>query len=86
MDQAFDVSKLLVSRRVTRSISDLLQQQLKSHLATMTPLLEPRLVFGKHVRSSTKLSAAGDDASFEELRGLYTSLAGQSGFSMPKEL
>jgi hypothetical protein len=86
MDQEFDLSKLLVLRRVTREITDFLSGQLKSHLATLSPLLQPKPVFGQYLQGSAKHSVKGEAEAFEELSKAYAALAGTGPFSMPKEL
>lgn len=86
MDQSLDAAKLIVLRRVTRAISELLGQQLKGYVATLAPLLHPRHVFGEYVRSRVKQSVKGEAESFERLRQAYLSLAGSGPFNLPKEL
>lgn len=86
MDPSFDIAKLLVLRKVTRSAAEHFGQQLNRYLGTLSPLLQPRNVLGENVCSATKLSVKGEAEAFEELKRLYTSLAGTRQFSMRNEL
>lgn len=86
MNPPLDISRLLVLRKITRAIAELLSQDLKSHLATLAPLLQPRNVFGQHLRGGEKQSVKGDAEAFDELRSLYLALARQNRWSLPKEL
>jgi len=40
---------LLVLRKLTRAITDVVRQQVAEHLATLTPLLKPAAVLGDYV-------------------------------------
>lgn len=86
MSQPFETSKMLLLRKVTRAISERLETQLISHLGTLSPLVQPRTVFGKYLRSSVKQSVKEEAESFEQVRSIYASLAGQAPFNLPKEL
>jgi hypothetical protein len=86
MSQSQSISQMLALRKVTRSVADHLSQQLRSHLATLAPLVNPRNVFGLHLRSSTKQSAKGENEAFEQLKGLYVPLAGSTSFNLRKDL
>jgi len=87
MDQPFDISRLLVLRKVTRGISDLFGARLRRYLGTLSVLIQPRNVFGEHIRSTAKQqSIKGADEAFEQLRGLYMALADASPFNLPREL
>lgn len=86
MTQPLDISRLLVLRKITRAMSELLGQELKSHLATLAPLVQPRGVFGQHLRGGEKQALKGDTEAFDELRSLYSALAGKGPLSLPKQL
>jgi hypothetical protein len=86
MIQPLDISRLLVLRKVTRAISELLGQELKAYLSTLAPLLQPRSVFGQCFRGSEKQSVKGDAEAFDELRRLYMALAAEGPWSLPKQL
>jgi len=86
MNEPLDISRWLVLRKITRAVGEVLSQELKTHLATLAPLLQPRHVLGQHLRANEKQSVKGDAEAFEELRGLYQTLAGKSVWSLPKQL
>ncbi len=85
MSQSLDTSKLILLRKITRAISDLLGKELKLHLSTLSPLMQPRDVFGQHL-GSVKQTIKGEADAFEEVRTIYQSLAKNGPFSLPKEL
>ena len=49
MNEPFDIPKLLKLRKITKAISSYLEQELKSHIATLEPLFHPRLVLGEYI-------------------------------------
>lgn len=86
MDQPLDISRLLVLRKITRAVGELLGQELKTHLATLAPLLQPRHILGQHLRGNEKQPVKGDAEAFEELRSAYHELAAKGPWSLPKQL
>ena len=86
MSQPQSISQMLILRKLTRGVADHLTQQLRSHLATLAPLINPRNLFGLHLRSTTKQSVKGEAEAFEQLKGLYLPLAGSSPFNLRKDL
>lgn len=54
MNQAFDIPRLSVLRKLTRAVADILTGELKTHLATLTPLIQPRQVFGEFIRTQVR--------------------------------
>jgi hypothetical protein len=86
MSQPKSISQLLTLRKLTRAVADHLSQQLRSHLATLAPLINPRNVFGVHLRSTTKQAIKGENEAFEQLQGLYLPLAGSAPFNLRKDL
>lgn len=86
MNQPKSISQMLTLRKLTRAVADHLTQQLRSHLVTLAPLINPRNVFGVHLRSTTKQSVKGEAEAFEQLKGLYLPLAGSAPFNLRKDL
>ncbi len=86
MDQPVDISRLLTLRKVTRSVSACLSRELEVHLTTLSPLIQPRNVFGRHLAGAAKRTVKGEDEAFDMLQGIYVSLANSGRFSLPKEL
>lgn len=73
MDDQLDIPKLLKLRKSTNIISSYLEQELKSHISTLSPLFHPKLIFGEFI-SNNKQSVTGSDASFKSLQEVYKSL------------
>jgi hypothetical protein len=44
-EQVLSVERLLVLRKLTRAMSDLLHDRLTRYLTTLAPLLRPRVVY-----------------------------------------
>jgi hypothetical protein len=86
MEMPFTTKRLLVLRKLTRAISDLLRGQLKAHLTTMSPVLRPRSVFGEHVQSGTKEVVRGADKAFKDLQAEYEAVAGLKPFGLTRGL
>ena len=62
---------MLELRKQTRAIASYFEGELKSHLATISPLFNPRLVFGRHVKGSGQVASRQADAAFAALEALY---------------
>jgi len=56
-------------RRKTEAVSQLLRQQIATHLETLRPLLGPERIFGKH--AGGKSEAPGAEAAVSELQQVY---------------
>jgi hypothetical protein len=56
-------------RRKTEAVSQLLRQQIATHLETLRPLLGPERIFGKH--AAGKIEASGAEAAVSELQQAY---------------
>ncbi len=86
MEERHSREKLLVLRRLTRAISDLLRGQLKDYLSTLAPSLRPRSVLADYLQGSTKETLVGSDKAFQDLQSIYEAVAGAKPFNLPKEL
>ncbi len=82
MEEPYSVQKLLVLRKLTRAIADLLRGQMKDYLATLAPVLRPRVVLGDYVESSSKETARGADKAFKDLQALYDTVAASKPFEL----
>jgi hypothetical protein len=80
------VQSLLVLRKLTRAIADLVRGQMTEHLATVAPLLHPRMVLGDYVQGGSKESTRKTEKAFQELQALYAAVAGSKPFTLPREL
>ena len=76
MDGRDSTQSLLVLRKLTRAIADVVRVQMTEYLATLAPLLRPKMVLGDHVEDGTKESSRRSDKAFKDLQTLYESLAG----------
>jgi len=86
MDGRDSTQSLLVLRKLTRAIADVVRVQMTEYLATLAPLLRPKMVLGDHVEDGTKESTRRSDKAFKDLQALYESLAGTKPFNLPREL
>jgi hypothetical protein len=86
MDGRDSTHSLLVLRKLTRAIADVVRVQMTEYLATLAPLLRPKMVLGDHVEDGTKESTRRSDKAFKDLQALYESLAGTKPFNLPREL
>jgi hypothetical protein len=86
MDDTFTTQKLLLLRRLTRAVGDVLRGQLKEYLATLTPLLRPRAVLGEFLAGGPKEVVSGSEKAFKDLQAAYEAVAGSKLYNLPKEL
>jgi len=86
MDGRDSTQSLLVLRKLTRAIADAVRVQMTEYLATLAPLLRPKMVLGEHVEDGTKESTRRSDKAFKDLQTLYESIAGTKPFNLPREL
>ena len=85
MDQAFDIPRLLVLRKLTRAVADTLTSELKTYLATLAPLIQPRQVFGEFIRGGAKQGTSDSDRAFKQLQELYQTLARSKAFGLRED-
>jgi hypothetical protein len=86
MDGRDSTHSLLVLRKLTRAIADTVRAQMTEYLATLAPLLRPKMVLGDYVEDGSKESTRRSEKAFKELQALYESVASTKPFSLPKEL
>ena len=77
---------LLVLRKLTRAIADSVRAQMTEYLATLAPLLRPKMVLGDYVEDGTKEATRRSDKAFKELQAIYEKVAGTKPFNLPREL
>ena len=85
MDE-LNTKRLLVLRKLTRAVADLLRGQLKDYLTTLAPVLRPRSILGEHVESDVKEFVKGAEAAFKDLQVLYARVAAARPFNLAAEL
>jgi hypothetical protein len=77
---------LLVLRKLTRAIGEVVRAQMTEHLATLAPLLRPKMVLGDYVEDGTKEATRRSEKAYKELQALYESVASTRPFNLPREL
>jgi hypothetical protein len=77
---------LLVLRKLTRAIGEVVRVQMTEHLATLAPLLRPKMVLGDYVEDGTKEATRRSEKAYKELQALYESVASTRPFNLPREL
>lgn len=85
MAQELSTQKLLELRKLTRAVSDALRHELADHLATLLPLIRPRILLGSYVQGAPK-DARGSDKAFKELQSAYENVASAKPFNLPRDL
>lgn len=86
MEESYDIQRLLVLRKLTRAIADLLRGQMKEYLSTLAPLVRPRAVLGDYVQGSTRETSKIADTAFKELQSVYETVARAAPFNLSGEL
>jgi hypothetical protein len=86
MDRRDSVQSLLVLRKLTRAISDVVRAQMTEHLATLAPLLRPKMVLGDYVEDGTKESTRRSEKAFKDLQTLYETIAATKPYNLAREL
>lgn len=70
-----DTQRLLVLRKVTRTVAEHLRGQLKEHISALAPIIRPKLVFGDFVSGATRETPNFADKAFQEVVAYYQSFA-----------
>jgi hypothetical protein len=77
---------LLTLRKLTRAIADTARAQMTEYLATLAPLLRPKMVLGDYVEDGSKESTRRSDKALKDLQALYEKVAATKPFNLPREL
>jgi hypothetical protein len=80
------IQSLLVLRKLTRAIADVVRTQMTEYLATLTPLLKPAALLGDYIQGGSKETTRRAEKVFKEVQGLYEAIAPAKPFSLPREL
>ncbi|MGH8502241.1 MAG: hypothetical protein ACREVE_07155 [Gammaproteobacteria bacterium] len=86
MNKGYTTQKLLVLRKLTRGIGEIIGEQMNAYIATLTPLFRQKAVFGDHIQGGAKEPVKGADQAFLELQKLYESTATKQPFNLSREL
>lgn len=85
-DESWSTKRLIVLRRVTRAVGDLLQGQLKDYVAALSPIFRPAGILGEYVQGGEKGLSAAALKAFQDLQNVYGAAAGAKPFGLVKEL
>ena len=77
---------LLILRKLTRAIADSVRAQMTEYLATLAPLLRPKMVLGDYIEDGSKESTRRSDKALKDLQTLYEKVASTKPFNLPREL
>lgn len=86
MENTYTTQKLLTLRKLTRTTGEIVSNQMKEYITTLTPLFRQRAVFGDHIQGNGKETVKGAEQAFKELQNLYEAIATVAPFRLPKEL
>ena len=80
------IQSLLVLRKLTRAITDVVRAQLVEYLATLTPLFRPTTVFGDYIQGGQKEMTRKAEKAYKQLQTMYETIATAKPFNLPREL
>jgi hypothetical protein len=80
------VESLLVLRKLTRAITDVVRVQMTEYLKVLTPLMRPKAVLGDYVQGGPKEPNRKADKAFGDLQALYEKIAVARPYNLPREL
>lgn len=80
------IQSLLVLRKLTRAITDVVRAQMIEYLATLTPLFKPTTVFGDYIQGGQKEMTRKAEKAYKQLQTLYDTVATAKPFNLPREL
>src|SRR5262245_19680536 len=86
MPEPFTIERVQALRRLTRSVADLLTEQVTAHLSTLAPLFRPRRVLGEHIRGAEKEPMKGADLAFREAQALFDTVARAQPYTLARDL
>ena len=86
MTESFDIPRLIELRKLTRSVSERIETQLETYLATLAPLFSPLSLLGEHIRGGSKSPLKGAEKNYQNLKSRYQAVAGQKPFSLDTDL
>jgi hypothetical protein len=81
-----DTHSLLVHRKLTRAIADVVRTELSQHLATLAPLFQPHTVLGDRIQGGQSESMRRAERVFKDVQSSYNTIAPAKPFSLRREL
>jgi hypothetical protein len=85
-DEHYDIQKFLKLRKLTRAIAVLLHDQLADYIATISPMLRPKSIFGEYLQGGSKESVRGAEKGFLQLQRLYNTVVSAKPYNLLTEL
>lgn len=86
MDNDATTKTLLAQRKLTRTIGQILSEQMNAYVTTLTPLFRQKSVLGVHVQGGGSDQIKSADQAFRELQALYETVATAAPFHLPRDL
>jgi len=86
MDNATKTKTLLAHRKLTRTIEQVLSEEMHAYVATLTPLFRQRGVFGAHIQGGGVEQVKSADQALKEFQSLYEKVATVAPFGLPPDL
>ena len=86
MTESFDIPRLIELRKLTRSVSEVIETRLKAYLSTLAPLFSPLPILGEHIRGGSKSPVKGAEKNYQDLKNRYQTIARQKPFSLDTDL
>jgi hypothetical protein len=80
------IQSLLVLRKLTRAITDVVRAQMVDYLGTLTPLFRPTSVLGDNIKGGQKEMTRKAEKAFKQLQTLYDTVGTAQPFNLPREL
>ena len=80
------ITSLLVRRKLTRTIGEIVREHLATHLTTLTPLLRPEAIFSDYIQGIVKQPSRRADEALKELQALYDAVAPKQPLNLRREL
>src|ERR1700682_6286507 len=84
-DEPYTTKRLLTLRKQPRPVAEQLRVLLREHLTALSPLFQPRAVFGGYLQGEPRQTTRGAEAAFKELQGLFQTLSVTKPFNLPAE-
>ena len=85
-DEKWSTQRLIVLRRATRAIAEMLHGQLREYLTVLTPLFRPSSILAEYIQGGPREVSPAAAKAFQELQSVYQAAAGSKPFMLPKEL
>ena len=86
MDEQISLQKLVLLRKATRVVADMLRAQLKEYLTVLGPLFRPKAALGDYVAGGPRESPGYADKAFAEVQAIYVRFAGEKPFGLISEM